>query len=225
MKAILLTIRLKYFYLTYKGIKTIEIRKSAPKDFVGDVYEVVSKTNFEKDLLEIPENEREFFRQFKGKVGLKFTLNKVEEIRYQRVFEDNPFHFLEEASGYGTDTLSAILLKKYSCLTDKELEQYLNTDKPNKHAYAWHISNLVIFDEQKELWQFKTPKEAIRYSKELNQAYKDDAHIRERLYEGLAEDNECANAVQLTELTEYLWGMKKAPQSWCYVDGTNNDLR
>ena len=76
----MLTIRLKWFYLTYKGIKTIEVRKTAPKDFVGDVYEVVSKTNFEKDLMEIPETERNFFKQFKGKVGLKFTLNKAEEI-------------------------------------------------------------------------------------------------------------------------------------------------
>ena len=46
MKSVMLTIRLKWFYLTYKGIKTIEVRKSCPKDFVGVVYEVVSKTNF-----------------------------------------------------------------------------------------------------------------------------------------------------------------------------------
>ena len=142
MKAILLTIRLKYFYLTYKGIKTIEIRKSAPKDFVGDVYEVVSKTNFEKDLLEIPENEREFFRQFKGKVGLKFTLNKVEEIKCSAMFN---------VPTYNTETLFERQLCIKSCLGIYDIGDYLW----HKKGYAWHISNLEIFDEPKELREFE----------------------------------------------------------------------
>lgn len=133
MKAIMLTIRLKWFYLTYKGIKTIEVRKSAPKDFVGDVFEVVSKTNFEKDLMEIPENEREFFKQFKGKVGLKFTLNKVEEISYS-----NGIYMVWN---YTTHR---------ACITEKEMVNYLN----HKKGYAWHISNLVIFDKPRELGEF-----------------------------------------------------------------------
>ena len=141
MKAIMLTIRLKWFYLTYKGIKTIEVRKSAPKDFVGDVFEVVSKTNFEKDLMEIPESEREFFKQFKGKVGLKFTLNKVEEIKSKYVgFAD-----------YSTSVLNMAGIEMLSCLKHEELFEYLKYEK----GYAWHISNLVIFDKPKELGEFK----------------------------------------------------------------------
>lgn len=145
MKAIMLTIRLKWFYLTYKGIKTIEVRKSAPKDFVGDVFEVVSKTNFEKDLMEIPENEREFFRQFKGKVGLKFTLNKVEKILE---------HITNTYMSYCTNSLSCDEFFEKSCLTIDELENYLNW---NAGGYAWHISNLVIFDRPRELSEFKIP--------------------------------------------------------------------
>lgn len=141
MKSVMLTIRLKWFYLTYKGIKTIEVRKTAPKDFVGDVYEVVSKTNFEKDLMEIPENEREFFRKFKGKVGLKFTLNKVEE----------------------TDHIVVEELLKSSCLTFKELDTYLN----KKDGYGWGIDNLVIFDEPKELSEFTVSKTFMPKTKPL----------------------------------------------------------
>jgi len=140
MKAILLTIRLKYFYLTYKGIKTIEIRKFAPKDFVGDVYEVVSKTNFEKDLMEIPENERDFFKKFVGKVGLKFTLNMVEEIPVWKTY---------------------LYANKETCLSNEEIKKYLDVslidfelDENYVVGYAWHIDNLVIFDKPKELDDF-----------------------------------------------------------------------
>lgn len=142
MKAIMLTIRLKWFYLTYKGIKTIEVRKSAPKDFVGDVFEVVSKTNFEKDLMEIPESEREFFEQFKGKVGLKFTLNKMESIIYDNSYF-KPFCHTRE--------LASQNLYDKSCLSYNEINNYLK----GKKGYAWHISNLVIFDRPKELGEFR----------------------------------------------------------------------
>ncbi|MCR4661652.1 MAG: hypothetical protein K5765_06625 [Clostridia bacterium] len=149
MKSVMLTIRLKWFYLTYKGIKTIEVRKTAPKDFVGDVYEVVSKTNFEKDLMEIPKNEREFFRQFKGKVGLKFTLNKVEEITsiISKIFNSKV-----DDIRYLTTTMSESEVCYKSRLEYKELKKYLD----GNIGYAWHISNLEIFDEPKELSEFKT---------------------------------------------------------------------
>lgn len=140
MKSVMLTIRLKWFYLTYKGIKTIEVRKSYPKDFVGDVYEVVSKTNFEKDLMEIPENEREFFKQFKGKVGLKFTLNKVEEIHQNYQIELGSWRYYENEE----------TIEELACLDNGDLQDYLDM----KTGYAWHISNLEIFDKPKELSGF-----------------------------------------------------------------------
>ena len=149
----MLTIRLKWFYLTYKGIKTIEVRKSAPKDFAGDVYEVVSKTNFEKDLMQIPENEREFFKQFKGKVGLKFTLNRVEEIGLIKEVINLHYtgkRFIMNKIGENIYDVSSETLRK-SCLTYEEISNYLK----GKKGYAWHISNLVVFDRPKELGEFK----------------------------------------------------------------------
>ena len=92
---------------------------------------------------------------YEGKVAFKFRCYKMEEIYYQTVFEANSLHFLKAESGYGTDTLCAGEFIENTCLTDKELEQYLNTDKPNKKAYAIHISNLEIFDRPKELSEFK----------------------------------------------------------------------
>lgn len=145
MKAMILTIRLKYFYLTYKGIKTIEVRKSYPGSFVGDVYEYVSKTNWKKDLLEIPENEKDFFKQFVGKIGLKFTLNTVG-------MNHNFIDGWEETNLFNRHVMindEEELLTK-SCLTLNEFNKYSKEER----CYAWHIDNLEIFDRPKELGEF-----------------------------------------------------------------------
>ena len=130
MKAIMVTVRLWWFYLTYKGIKVAEIRKRFAKNFKGKIYEYVSKTNWKKDLMKIPEEEREFFKQFIGKVGLCFECDKVEEIRPSTV--DN--------------------FAKDSCLTIQELENYLWSNI--LFGYAIHINKLEIFDKPKEISEF-----------------------------------------------------------------------
>ena len=91
MKQVMLTIRLWYFYLTYERIKNLEIRKTCPCEFFDylidselkeplEVYEYVSKTNWKQDLMKIPPQDRDFFKKFVGKVGLKFTLKNVNDI-------------------------------------------------------------------------------------------------------------------------------------------------
>lgn len=139
MKAIMVTVRLWWFYLTYKGIKVAEIRKKFAKNFKGKVYEYVSKTNWKKDLMKIPEEEREFFKQFIGKVGLCFECDKVEE---HRPF----FHWC---------------IEKESCLTRDEVLDYLDSKdkfvgnpKRQDKVYAIHINNPEIFDKPKEISKF-----------------------------------------------------------------------
>lgn len=136
MKSVLLSIRLKYFYLTYKAIKKFEIRKSIPKDFTGTVFEYISATNFEKDLQEIPKEDREFFSKFKGKVGLEFTL-----IHYNKF----------DVEGLVWWGMKDIMLKN-SCLTETQIKDYLG----DKIGYAWNIDDLKIYDEPKKLCEFKT---------------------------------------------------------------------
>lgn len=198
MKAVALTIRLYYFYLTYKGIKTLEIRKKQPKDFNGIVYECVSKTNWKKDLLKIPENEREFFKKFVGKIGLKFTLNKVEEIEVGTQEGD--------IKGYYGDCYFSCgyqpLLKK-SCLCPSEIIEYAGYDiKKNtrdkewrKKIYAWHIDNLEILEEPMILPQFKH----LGTTKEISPKQSYSARI-------------------VDDKIIYYKTLTKAPQSWCYVE-------
>ena len=150
MKSVLLSIRLYYFYLTYKGLKTEEIRKKFPLNFKGKIYEYVSKTNWKQDLMKIPGKEREFFKQFVGKVGLCFYCDKVEDIDCTGFYEDLSFDKGREIESYNTDALTEEELLDKTCLTEEELFDYIGGGS----GYAIHISQLEIFDRPKELWEF-----------------------------------------------------------------------
>ncbi len=140
MKAIMMTVRLWWFYLTYKDIKKAEIRKRFAKNFKGKIYECVSKTNWKKDLMKIPAEEREFFKQFVGKVGLCFECDKVEKIH----------SYLEPEQWYMTSDLGGSGLLQKSCLSFEELDNYLLSGE----GYAIHITNLEIFDKPREIGEF-----------------------------------------------------------------------
>ena len=168
MKAIMISIKPKYVVDILNGRKTIEIRKTCPARFKNlkpyecanpiDVYIYCSKGNKKNwHLIEVVDTdtgcesyEYDYYIGSKGyldwcldgKVVAKFTLNKVEEIetRQDRYKEFVFYEILFDVSD---------LLKK-SCLDYYELDNYLCGEK----GYAWHISNLEIFDEPQELEKY-----------------------------------------------------------------------
>lgn len=162
MKAIMISIQSKWVEKILNKEKTIEVRKSMPKcDLPIDVYIYCTK---ETQLVKYNNKyvSTDFFKglegqlkTYNGKVVAKFTLNKVEEIKY---------HFGYYNMG---DWFESYILEK-SCLNEKELDDYLQASKyyhgnvggATIYGYAWHISNLEIFDEPKELSEF-----SVRYPK------------------------------------------------------------
>lgn len=142
MKKILISIKPKYVAEILNGNKTIEIRKSFPKcELPCEVYIYCTKG---KETLAInpyggysliPNKYHNEY--FSGKVVAKFTLNKVDEIENDRLWETDKY-FLER-----------------TCLSFGKLACYLSSKK----GYAWHIDNLVIFDKPKELKDF-----GVKYS-------------------------------------------------------------
>ena len=199
MKSILISIKPKYVADILNGKKTIEIRKTKPNvDLPIDVYiyctkgkeklfysprEKRYKTNcFSKSFRDLNKNNPNIFN---GKVVAKFTLNKVEE-----VFDD------EDSTCWFTDTLNKPLqLQRKSCLDYVDISNYFN----GNIGYAWHISNLVIFDKPKELSEFKTLKRA-----KATDCFVCDVYQLTEMCIG----NRCLLPKPLT----------KAPQSWCYVE-------
>lgn len=153
-KAILISIKPRFVRDILNGDKTIEIRKTIPKcDLPIDVYIYVTKDKKEKLFRNL--GTKKYFlihcadaTGFNGKVLGKFTLNKVEPIKYHFGYYD-----------MGEWTESYILEK--SCLKDTELDEYLkaskeyNEKKVSKvYGYAWNIDKLKIFKEPKELNNF-----------------------------------------------------------------------
>ena len=147
MKSILISIKPKYVADILNGEKTIEIRKTMPKcDFPIDVYIYCSKGKKNWHLLEVENHEyeydyyigsKEYGCEMDGKVVAKFTLRKVEEIVYQ-------------GETYFTKSLKEQELMNKSRLNFSNIDCYLR----ELNGYAWHIDNLVIFDEPKELNEF-----------------------------------------------------------------------
>ena len=155
MKAIMISIKPKWAAKILNGEKTIEIRKTMPKcDLPIDVYIYCTKEDSLSLLKTYPKDtyvcEQEFKcndfpylcsgYEGKGKVVAKFTLNKVEEITPQM----------------WTPKIEHEILEK-SCLKKNELFDYVCSHEgtEDKPFYAWHISNLEIFNKPKELREFR----------------------------------------------------------------------
>lgn len=140
MKAIMISIRPKWVVKILNGEKTLEIRKTFPKcDLPIDVYVYCTKNKKYANLI----NRGGFLT---GMVVAKFTLNKVEEIK----FDDKQ-------------------VQERACLTEDELFDYLFINKPYQEdmhkGYAWHIDDLFVFNQPKALSEFTTLVKSYKYHK------------------------------------------------------------
>lgn len=154
MKAILLSIKPEWLAKILNGEKTIEIRKKFPKDYVGWVFMYCSKGGdyLHKNCADIWWLEdKEFKRKrkklglvaaeiFNGKVVARFWCDKV----------DRYINGCNVAKKYPTfNDFEKILAP--ACIYTDELENYCE----DLSFFAIHISKLEIFDEPKELSEFK----------------------------------------------------------------------
>ena len=168
MKSVLISIQPKWCELIASGKKTVEVRKTKPKletPFKVYIYCTANK-NGTKDLLEIHGTDGKI-RKANGKVIGEFVCDKVVE------FENSMY----EPAFHETSVLS--------CVEYEKLALYLGK---KDFGYGWHISNLVIYDEPRELSEFSSGSSRLEFSN--------------------TEDG-----------FPLKWsGMKRPPQSWCYVE-------
>lgn len=137
--AIMKSIKPKYCELIIAGKKTIELRKSRPKvPPPVKVYIYCTMPKCEDDIIF---NE---FEALNGKVICEYVCNKIDEIHI-------PTELLYEKAinKFSERTLNIL---NQSCLSYDEIVNYsgcnLNDYNTRKEfLYAWHISNLVIYDE------------------------------------------------------------------------------
>ena len=149
--------------------KTVEIRKNCPKNDNWNKTAKIYCTKDKKSFSQIPKEYRPLMERLSGKVIGEFVCDDIKEIR--------------------ADNLVAIYFNnpcENTCLNDLEMREYAN----GKNLFLWHISNLVIYDEPRELSEFyvsvKDHWETYDPSKYVNGGWKKP--------------------------------LKRPPQSWCYVE-------
>lgn len=130
MKSVLISIQPKWCELIASGKKTVEVRKTRPK----------LETPFKVYIYQTIDGGAKYDRIVSsglicGKVIGEFVCDEILTL------------WSGYAGGNGDD-----------CLTFDERECYLgfNEDGSNRMGYGWHISDLVIYDNPRELSEFKT---------------------------------------------------------------------
>lgn len=140
MKAIMMSIKPEWIAKILNGIKTLEIRKRFPADYVGWVYIYCTKdkpylahaTELFTGKYGCVSNDEISYEEhnINGKVVARFWCDKVEEID----------HWYSIMPSF-----------KQTCLSPLEFADYIGSGI----AYAIHITKLEIFDKPKVISEFK----------------------------------------------------------------------
>lgn len=149
MKSVLISIRPQWVEKIASGQKTIEVRKTAPKEvpFKAYIYET-------KHATEMPwvDEDGHFIYKGRGQVIGEFICDRIDEYKY--VYCDHPeigYPVGYDCGDNWYDIDDEDLQK--ACLTEEEFKRYGN----GKPLYGWHISDLKIYGRPKELSEFIRP--------------------------------------------------------------------
>lgn len=189
-KAVMISIRPKWCEKIASGEKTIEVRKTRPKletPFKCYIYCTVEMAGYDALwVLDAPTREKYSFmavaaylenpkgaNKGNGKVIGEFVCEEIVEIDGARRIQSD--------------------VARPTCLEPAELHKYLGVAV----GYGWHISNLKVYDEPKELGEFK----------------------------GLCKvESDCCACPYYNYSKMDCDGrtIKRPPQSWCYVEATKD---
>ena len=220
--AVMISIQPKWCELIANGKKTVEVRKTKPKietPFKCYIYFCKPKMKLkyvfhENDYPEymrpcktafckVPDTSSPYCSEIygSGKIIGEFVCDSIIRIQYNK-------------SGYGLDdnAINGVVAK--SCVQEKELYHYLK----GKIPYLWHISNLVIYDEPKELSEFYVGDTAATKNCQYRFRAGQPEDITKHggfIYGSWVcgkdyEPHWCENCIKKP--------LKRPPQSWCYVE-------
>lgn len=156
MKSVLISIHPQWVEKIASGEKTIEVRKTAPKEVPFKAYIYCTKDR--KNLLPIEhgkvlekvnfwENTDAYYGF--GKVIGEFICNEVEEFHEWELSPQGKFADFER------ERLENFLTA--ACLSEEEVVRYRENLPYFKPLYGWHISDLKIYNKPKELSEFYRP--------------------------------------------------------------------
>ena len=175
-KAVLISIRPKWVEKIASGEKTIEVRKTRPKldtPFKAYIYCTMPDAKDPHNILELHGADGKI-RKANGKV--------IGEFICDRIYELAPLNHAPDD------------VEKQACLTREEIVKYLKGT-----GYGWHISDLRIYDQPRELTEFRRACPNSLYCESCAMYWENNGT--------------CGNeSLQI----------KRPPQSWCYVEAMKN---
>ena len=187
MKAVLISIQPKWCELIASEKKTVEVRKTKPNNAIP--FKVYIYCTKDEPLYRSGEKfwcktSGEFGN---GKVIGEFVCNRIDE-----VYQCN--------SGW---------VEENACVSRHEFFDYLGIPQGthlgyDKKAYAWHISNLVIYDKPKELSEFITPTAC-------------ESEVAKKMM-----CNTCCLSAEFCSKKPQK--ITRPPQSWCYVEELKGEI-
>lgn len=198
MKSVLISIRPEWVEKIVNGEKTIEVRKSAPKEVPFKAYVYVTK---DKSYLYCDMPIKEFYldnggykggecngiKLCNGKVIGEFICDKVDEYTF---------------SHYEAEYRVTHVEQKAMCLNQPELIRY----GKGKTLYGWHISELKIYDEPRKLSEFRKPLKSVYCNR----------------WKQFGCDKRCVGFDGTDFYCRDYWnwadGITRPPQSWQYVE-------
>lgn len=201
MKSVLISIHPKRCELIANGEKTIEVRKTRPKietPFKCYIYCTQSgKYKNGKSVKNIWLNrgtDRRFIGN--GKVIGEFACNRIDPIKAVRRDGGSAERSWKSIFTFMPSKRHNVLLNATGMETE-EIYDYLGGE--GKWGYAWHISDLKIYDKPRELSEFGRGCDA--------------EHINE------IRCRDCKKLVSFEDCCEVMCKpLNRPPQSWCYVE-------
>lgn len=150
-KAVLISIHPKWCELIADGEKTIEVRKTKPKlkpPFKCYIYCTKDKNNHfwtgKRYSYADDRSHNAFDKDGNGKVIGEFVCDRIDTID---IIDDPVMTYIRVNQ---LNQHPDICITAETCLNINQLQRYLN----DKKGYGWHISDLKIYDEPKELSEF-----------------------------------------------------------------------
>ena len=193
-KAVMLSIRPKWVEKIASGEKTIEVRKTRPKletPFKAYIYCTMPDAKDTHNILELHGADGKI-RKANGKIIGEFTCDRIYEIRKRGIPENFDYCYLSLNEWGNDDIETEIRAISASCVSKEELNAY-GAKAPL--LYGWHISDLLIYDQPRELTAFRRACKNSWYCESCAMYWENNGT--------------CGNeSLQI----------RRPPQSWCYVE-------
>lgn len=195
MKAVLMSIQPKWVEKIASGEKTIEVRKSRPTlktPFKVYIYMTAGCASYPVEINGYP-----YICNNNGGMAVigEFVCDRIDRIGRRGVNDNFDYCYLS-LNEWGNDDIEIEITDiKKSCIPKRELNSYgANTTC----LYAWHITDLKIYDKQKALSEFRT--------------FTNCGSV-------IAKDMLCNTCCICSEFcVKKTKRIKRPPQSWCYVE-------